>query len=78
MRLVLILQDRFAAAQSRPPVDAQQDWFLDGGMEMDGFTILAFRRDWVTCDELDREIKVYTALSAVYLMLFQLFWLFIG
>ncbi len=52
------MQDRYATAESRPPVDAQQNWILEAGEEENGYTVLAFRRDWVTCDDQDRDIKV--------------------
>ena len=61
------LQDRFADAfvQSgddrtplMPPVDESQDWELLSGEEEGGFTVLEFRRDWVTCDPEDRDITV--------------------
>ena len=57
--LLVFFQDRYATTTGRPPIDNQQDWFLDEGMEEGGFTLLAFRRQWVTCDSpQDREIKV--------------------
>ncbi|XP_064397923.1 DBH-like monooxygenase protein 1 homolog [Halichondria panicea] len=55
------LNDRFATAQSLPTVDVSQDWILEAGEQVDGFTVLAFRRDWVTCDTAqDRDIRVDT------------------
>ena len=52
-------QDRFATGRSLPPVDAMQDWILEAGEQENGFTILAFRRNLVTCDEqFDKDIQV--------------------
>ncbi len=57
------MQDRFATGRSLPPVDAMQDWILEAGEQENGFTILAFRRNLVTCDEqFDREIQVHNLL----------------
>ena len=54
------IQDRFATGRSLPQVDEQQDWILEAGEQEDGYTVLAFRRNLVTCDELfDREIQVH-------------------
>ena len=53
-----IPQDRYAFAQSLPPVDPQQDWNLISGENENGFTTLEFWRKWVTCDERDRDIEV--------------------
>ncbi|XP_064398231.1 DBH-like monooxygenase protein 1 homolog [Halichondria panicea] len=55
------LDDRFATAQSLPPVDKQQDWILEAGEQENGFTVLAFRRNWTTCDQQDRDINTDTA-----------------
>ena len=41
-----------------PTVDEQQDWILESGEEESGFTILLFRRSFVTCDEYDLPITV--------------------
>ncbi len=54
----LMIQDRFATAPSLPTVDVSQDWILEDGTEQDGFTVIAFRRNWVTCDQQDRDVKV--------------------
>ena len=62
-------QDRYADAQSRPPVDAQQDWFLISGEEGDGYTILMFSRNWTTCDDRDREIVVTNTLYQISFMI---------
>lgn len=51
-------QDRYAFAYQTPPVDDSQDWELVRGEEEEGFTLLEFKRDWVTCDERDRIIDV--------------------
>ncbi len=54
----MLNQDRFATAQSLPAVDVSQDWMLEAGEQTDGYTVLAFKRNWVTCDQQDRDIKV--------------------
>ena len=42
-----------------PSIDDSQDWFLISGMEEEGWTILEFSRNWITCDiGNDRDIKV--------------------
>lgn len=56
----ILLQDRYAFGQSRPPVDPQQDWTLLRGENMNGYTVLEFWRKWVTCDERDRNVLVYS------------------
>ena len=56
---MLILQDRFAIDRYLPPVDESQDWFLVGGEERNGYTILKFTRNLTTCDNYrDLNIKV--------------------
>ena len=57
---IITPQDRYALEQSRPPVDPQQDWNLIKGENENGFTTLEFWRNWVTCDENDRDIEVST------------------
>ena len=52
------MQDRYADAESLPPIDPQQDWNLIRGENENGFTTLEFSRKWVTCDERDRDIEV--------------------
>ena len=52
------MQDRYADAEARPPVDSSQDWELVEGKEEEEYTILKFKRDWVTCDDRDRNIDV--------------------
>jgi hypothetical protein len=52
------IQDRYAVAQSLPPIDPQQDWNLVRGENENGFTTLEFWRKWVTCDDRDRDIEV--------------------
>ena len=39
-------------------IDDQQDWILKEGEEEDGFTVLEFSRNYVTCDESDLPITV--------------------
>ncbi len=58
---VTCVQDRYAEAKEQPPIDESQDWELLSGREEDGYTILQFRRDWVTCDDRDRNIDVSVA-----------------
>ena len=52
------MQDRYADAESLPPIDPQQDWNLIRGENENGFTTLELSRKWVTCDERDRDIEV--------------------
>ena len=53
-------------------MDAQQDWILEAGEEENGYTVLAFRRDWVTCDEQDREINVCLLLQHNYVEIYTI------
>ena len=53
-----LVQDRYADARELPRVDTSQDWLLSSGTEQDGFTVLEFSRDWVTCDDRDNPIEV--------------------
>ena len=62
--MLCIPQDRYALAQSLPPVDPQQDWNLVRGENENGFTSLEFWRKLVTCDEKDRDIEVSKYLNA--------------
>ncbi len=41
-----------------PPIDPEQNWFLDIIEEENGYTQMEFYRDFITCDDLDREILV--------------------
>ena len=50
------MQDRFADARARPPVDSQQDWNLVAGREENGWTIVSFNRALQTGDTRDRDI----------------------
>lgn len=59
-KLWLLLQDRFATDRFLPPIDESQDWILVSGEEENGFTILEFTRDLITCDDNDLEVKVPT------------------
>ena len=53
------LQDRYAEGRFSPAVDEQQDWMLEFGEEDEnGFTILGFSRDFITCDDKDLPISV--------------------
>ena len=51
-------QDRFASTRGPPAIDESQDWELKCGEEEDGYTILEFSRDYVTCDDDDLPIAV--------------------
>ena len=62
------IQDRYAVAEALPPIDESQDWSLLRGQEMNGYTILEFTRNWVTCDERDRIVAVR---KLVYLCIIQ-------
>ena len=59
-KLWFLLQDRFATDRFLPPIDESQDWILVSGEEENGFTILEFTRDLITCDDNDLEVKVPT------------------
>jgi hypothetical protein len=53
------LKDCSASDKSTPIEDEKQDYKLIDGAEIDGYTILKFRRKLITCDEAnDRPIKV--------------------
>jgi hypothetical protein len=53
------LKDCYASDKSTPIEDEKQDYKLIDGAEIDGYTILKFRRKLITCDEAnDRPIKV--------------------
>lgn len=55
------MQDRFALySHILPPIDESQDVFFLGGEQENGYTVLEFSRDFVTCDVRDVNIKVYT------------------
>ena len=58
--VLYVVQDRFAVAQSTPPVDIQQDWFLINAEEENGYTTLEFTRNYTSCDgnNQDRNIIV--------------------
>ena len=58
------VQDRFADARARPPVDSQQDWTLVAGKEENGWTIVSFSRALQTGDARDRDIvQVHTRMQ---------------
>ena len=52
------MQDRFAIEREQPAIDEQQDWTLLNAEEVDGFTILEFKRKYITCDDKDIPIRV--------------------
>ena len=56
-------QDRFADARSPPLIDDQKDWEFEFGEEQNGFTIIGFRRNYITCDDRDLPITVDTVLT---------------
>ena len=60
---VLFLQDRYAEGRYLPPIDESQDWFLVGGEEEDGFTVLEFTRNFQSCDGKDLNVEVSSASS---------------
>ena len=63
----LMLKDCYAASKTAPRIDAQQDYTLLEGAEIEGYTILKFSRKLVTCDVLnDMEIKVIFHCSVYY------------
>ena len=57
-----MLKDCYAKNKSKPIIDAQQDYKLLEGAEIEGYTILKFTRKLVTCDKNDAEIKVFLTL----------------
>ena len=54
----LFLKDRFADAQSCPPLDKENNYNLTGFEESEGKTVLRFSRKFDTCDPRDRKIEV--------------------
>lgn len=53
------LKDCHATGKYAPTEDPQQDYILIDGIEVDGYTILKFKRKLITCDKSnDKEIKV--------------------
>jgi hypothetical protein len=53
------LKDCYSPDKVRPVIDAKQDWTLLDGAEVDGYTILKFKRKFETCDtNNDRDITV--------------------
>ena len=63
--LILLLQDRFAEDRAPPTIDESQDWYLDDGVEENGFTILEFSRKFITCDDKDLPITVSDCLACL-------------
>lgn len=51
------LTDRFADAESLPPLDWQKNYDLTGWEETDSKTVLKFKRKFDTCDPKDRKIE---------------------
>ncbi|CAH3036710.1 unnamed protein product [Pocillopora meandrina] len=51
------LTDRFADAQSFPPLDKENNYNLTGFEESEGKTVLRFSRKFDTCDPRDRKIE---------------------
>ena len=56
--LIFILKDVFATSYSKLDVDATQDFSLIEGAELNGYTILKFKRFLKPCDAKNREITV--------------------
>lgn len=56
--LLYSFQDRFADAESLPPLDWQKNYDLTGWEETDSKTVLKFKRKFDTCDPKDRKIEV--------------------
>ena len=54
----LVLKDRFADAQSFPPLDKENNYNLIGFEESEGKTVLRFSRKFDTCDPRDGKIEV--------------------
>lgn len=60
------LKDCHAESKTRPILDKQQDYILLDGAEIDGYTILKFKRKLITCDLADdKNIKVNPSFSAM-------------
>lgn len=53
------MQDRYATGHNTPSVDLVQNWLLISAEEESNFTTLEFTRNFTTCDDKDRDIKVY-------------------
>ena len=48
-----------------PPIDEVQNWHLIRGEEENGFTTLEFWRNFITCDDKDRDILVSDTMAEV-------------
>ena len=55
---IYYMQDRFAFQRELPPIDPVQDWYLTMSVQEDSYTQLEFHRNYITCDQRDREILV--------------------
>uniref|UniRef100_A0A1X7UIG5 DOMON domain-containing protein n=1 Tax=Amphimedon queenslandica TaxID=400682 RepID=A0A1X7UIG5_AMPQE len=56
-----VFHDRYAYGRYAPPIDPIQNWFLTNAEVEDGYTVLEFYRNFITCDDLDNEILLETA-----------------
>ena len=54
----VFLQDRYAYGRYTPPIDPIQNWFLTNAEIEDGYTVLEFYRNFITCDDCDLDILV--------------------
>ena len=67
------LRDCHSDSQTPPVEDKKQDTILIEGAEIDGYTILKFKRKLVTCDEAnDNAIKVCRLFGEVINLLIEL------
>ena len=56
---IVHMQDRFAIlSHILPPIDDSKDYVFVNGEQENGYTVLEFTRDFVTCDKKDVDIKV--------------------
>ena len=53
-------KDTYSSEVSSPKIDEKQDWMLLDSNEINGYTILKFKRKLATCDTKDVEIKKET------------------
>uniref|UniRef100_A0A1X7UJB8 DOMON domain-containing protein n=1 Tax=Amphimedon queenslandica TaxID=400682 RepID=A0A1X7UJB8_AMPQE len=53
--------DRYAYGRYTPPIDPIQNWFLTNAEVEDGYTVLEFYRNFITCDDCDLDILYETA-----------------
>ena len=58
MKNISVVQDRYATGYTVPTLDTQQDYTLISGEEVNGRTILKFKRKYNTTDSKDLPIEV--------------------